>query len=257
MCKIIVLFVSFCPIGIVQANQGMTAQSASSSEPKCGTVVRSTGFLAHSEQILSKATTLAVACVFKGCSFTLKYPRVSCTIIALVPWILPGSRRRMLGQCSGLVRYAVHSLGEYIHNRMSLWLVGSLPDQVERTESMLEQVAVSLEELKDMQEKYGQQLRTMQETEDEQGKQLQDILQQLESLKGEVSQGNMDILARMTILEQRYSTLSEEQKKLLADYGIQFGTRLDQLAEGMCLLLRQTGATPGASCSRQALLKLS
>ncbi len=257
MCKVIVLFVSFCLIGIVQANQEETAKVACSSESKCVTVEQPAGFLEHSEHILSKATMLAVSCVFKGCSFVRTYPRVSCTIIALIPWILPGSRRRMLGQCSGLVCYAARSLAEYIHNRMSLWLVGSLPDQVDRTERALKQVAVSLEGLKDMQEHYSKQLQAVQTVEDMQSKQLHDILQQLELLEGEVARGNMDILARIDILEQRYNRLSEEQKKLLTDYGLQFGKRLDQLNEGICLLLRQTGEIQGASCSRQARLKLT
>jgi len=226
----------------MHANQEGSGKPAEAGKQSC-TTAQSSGILARSEYMLGKTSALAVSCVLKSCSFARTYPRLSCTIVALVPWMVPGARRRMLRSCSGLMRYAVCSLGEYIRDRMSLWLVGSLPERLDNTEQTLEKVVVSLEEIRELQ--------------DEHSKQLLDILQQLESLESEVSQGNMDILARMDILEQRYNALSGEQKKILIEYGLQFGTRLDQLAEGMSLLLRQTGTTQGASCSRQARLKLS
>jgi hypothetical protein len=251
MYKVILLFISFLFCGTMQAYQEPTVQVHGTGGVNLCTAKRAGGFLSGSEYIIGRTLAFAASGVLKGLSFTRKYPRISCTVILLAPWMFSRTRQCIIRQCYGLMCCAARSIATYVHNRMSLWLVGSLPNRVGDTERALGNVSQQLEELRGLYDQHGQDLREVRFVQGSHSSQLCDIIQQLKSIKSDVERGNRDIVLRIAELEKLFQGLSGEQKQFLQEYGNQFGLRLDQLSKDIGVLLRYISMPRVASCSSQ------
>lgn len=235
----------------------------------------SPGVAGYTERALSLAAHLTGRLAMRSFNFTLNYPYLTCTLATVAPLVFPRYRHMVSLQTRCIIHTVGRSFGQWLQHSLQEWLLRPFNDKLDITQK-------GLDDQHEILGGHTNQLAGLQDTIDKVYGDTQSLVKEHALLREKVSQieglilehnnsisalgnkldeqmvqGKAETLDKIDLLESHLGHISDDQKKLFEDYGVQFSGRFDQLEDHLRIVLEALAVRHAVSCGQQSRLAIA